>query len=96
MFIRFITASLVIFSLCFQAHAHAAISPALGVAGTPKRANTKRPSNNSPCGAGVNIAQALGSSQVVRANGNAFSVNVINFNGYDCPLNSRKTDTDVI
>ncbi|KAK1999301.1 hypothetical protein LX36DRAFT_605318 [Colletotrichum falcatum] len=65
-----------------QVAAHAAINPVLGVSGTAARKDVKRPSDNAPCGNGVNIASALGSSTPVKADASgAFTVNVQNFNG---------------
>ncbi|KAK2023650.1 hypothetical protein LX32DRAFT_676477 [Colletotrichum zoysiae] len=65
-----------------QVSAHAAINPVLGVSGTAVRNDVKRPSNNAPCGNGVNVAQSLGSSTAVKADASgSFTVNVQNFNG---------------
>lgn len=69
--------------LAFEVQAHAIINPALGVTGTPARANVKRPSTQNPCGAGVNVATALASSKAVTADATGkFTVTVQNFNGY--------------
>ncbi|EFQ31230.1 uncharacterized protein GLRG_06374 [Colletotrichum graminicola M1.001] len=65
-----------------QVAAHAAINPVLGVSGTAVRNDVKRPSNNAPCGNGVNIASAIGSSTSVKADASgSFTVNIQNFNG---------------
>ncbi|CCF35160.1 hypothetical protein CH063_07002 [Colletotrichum higginsianum] len=65
-----------------QVAAHAAINPVMGVTGTAARKDVKRPSNNAPCGNGVNIASAIGSSTSVQADSSgSFTVNVQNFNG---------------
>jgi hypothetical protein len=74
---------LALFSALFTyANAHAAVSPMLGVNGTPVRNNVKRPNNANPCGAGVNVAQALNSANPVRANADgSFTVTAIAFNG---------------
>ena len=72
-----------------QATAHAIITPALGVSGTPARSDVTRPSNNAPCGNGVNVASAIAGSQSVNAAADgSFSVDVTNFNAYafPCPL----------
>lgn len=61
--------------------AHAIITPALGVTGTPARSDVTRPSKAKPCGAGVNVAQAIPGSQAVTADGNSFTATVTNFNG---------------
>lgn len=83
-------------TLVLQVSAHAAISPALGVAGTPKRNNVKRPNGGNPCGAGVNVAAALDSSTAATANAaGTFNAVAINFNGCASvsPIdNSPKTD----
>jgi len=82
MFGKVWTAAALILSLCMQVSAHAAISPALGVNGTPVRGNVKRPNNANVCGAGVNVASAINTSQAVTANSaGAFNAAVINFNG---------------
>jgi hypothetical protein len=72
-----------VFVLTFavQAHAHAAIVPALGVAGQPKRSDVQRPTSASPCGK-VNIAATIDTSTPVTASANGtFTVTVTNFNG---------------
>ncbi len=68
-------------SVSLQAHAHAAIAPALGVSGTPKRTDVQRPSNAKPCG-NANIAKAFDSSRAIslKADG-TFSATIQNFNG---------------
>ena len=76
-------ALLLLLSFLPAAYAHAAISPALGVKGTPKRSDAKRPTKGNPCGAGVNIASALDASTVVPAATNGeVKVTAINFNAY--------------
>ena len=64
-----------------QAQAHAIISPALGVTGTPVRNDVQRPSTNAECG-NVNIAQTFDTSTAapVAANGQ-FQATITNFNG---------------
>jgi len=81
-------------SLLPASYAHAAVSPALGVKGTPKRSDAKRPSKANPCGAGVNIASALDASTAVPAAANGeIKVTAINFNaGAD---GSRKVTAQV-
>jgi len=82
MFARIWTAIALVLALCMQVDAHAAISPVLGVNGTPVRGNVKRPNNANVCGAGVNIASAINTSQSVTANAaGQFNAEVINFNG---------------
>jgi len=76
-------ASLFIFFALFPAsYAHADIFPQLGVKGTPKVSDVKRPSGNQPCGDGVNITSALDTSTAVPADakGNV-KATVISFNG---------------
>ncbi|KAI0358034.1 hypothetical protein OH77DRAFT_1373086, partial [Trametes cingulata] len=66
-------------SISLQAHAQAAIFPALGVRGTPSRSDVQRPSKHGECGK-VDIHKAIDSSQAVQADGNGkFSVKVLNF-----------------
>ncbi|KAH9889034.1 hypothetical protein C8Q73DRAFT_612976, partial [Cubamyces lactineus] len=67
--------------LSLQAHAHAAIAPALGVKGTPVRNDVQRPSKNSECG-NVNIVQNIDTSTAVQAAANGtFAATITNFNG---------------
>ncbi|KAF8155571.1 hypothetical protein B0H34DRAFT_675744 [Crassisporium funariophilum] len=82
MFSKIWSTSALVLALCLQAHAHAAVSPVLGVSGTPVRGNVERPSTANPCGSGVNIASELDSSTAVAASA-AGVVNAvaINFNG---------------
>ncbi|KAI9063835.1 hypothetical protein FKP32DRAFT_1666283 [Trametes sanguinea] len=77
----FIAAATLCLSLTLQAHAHAAIAPALGVKGTPVRNDVQRPSKNSECG-NVNIAQNIDTSTAVQAAANGtFAATITNFNG---------------
>jgi len=82
MFSKIWSTSALVLALCLQAHAHAAVSPVLGVSGTPIRGDVKRPSAANPCGAGVDIASEIDSSTAVAANA-AGVVNAVatNFNG---------------
>jgi len=80
MFLK-LTSLFFIFALLPASHAHAGVAPQLGVNGTPKRSDVKRPSNNQPCGNGVNIASALDTSTAVPASANGdVKVTVLNFN----------------
>ena len=81
MFVKIWASSLLVSALCLQVTAHAAVSPALGVQGTPKRSDVQRPSKQQPCGK-IDIANTFESSQAipVDANGN-FEVTAQNFNG---------------
>lgn len=67
--------------LTLQVSAHAVINPALGVTGTARRADAKRPSTAAPCGKNVNVAQTLAASTAVTLNGDSFTTTVTNFNG---------------
>ncbi|RDX43125.1 hypothetical protein OH76DRAFT_1458503 [Lentinus brumalis] len=82
-------------SVSLQAHAHAAISPVLGVNGTPKRSDVQRPSDAKPCG-NANIAQTLDSSKAVQLKAdNTFSTTIQNFNaGVDGSLQVDKVLVD--
>ena len=64
-------------------YAHAGVVPALGINGTLQRSDVKRPSQNKPCGDGVDIATTLDNSTSVPAdqNGNV-NVTVTDFNAY--------------
>ena len=75
-----VAAAALLLSVSLQAHAHAAISPMLGVKGTPKRSDVQRPSTAKPCGA-VNIAQTLDSSTAIPLNADGtFTATIQNFN----------------
>jgi hypothetical protein len=82
MFANFFVLSAFVLALVSQAYGHAAVSPMVGVTGTPKRSDVKRPNTANPCGAGVNVAQALNSAQAVTAAADgSFTVTAIAFNG---------------
>jgi len=82
MFSKIWTSAALVLALALQVTAHAAIAPALGVSGTPVRNNVKRPNGNSPCGAGVNVANTIDTSTAVAANAaGSFKATAINFNG---------------
>lgn len=82
MFSKIWTSAALVLALALQVTAHAAVSPALGVSGTPVRNDVKRPSANSPCGAGVNIANTIDTSTAVAANAaGSFDAVAISFNG---------------
>jgi len=67
-------------ALSAQVHAHAAISPVLGVAGAPKRSDVQRPTAAKPCGKTA-IASNIDTSTPVVANADgSFTVTVTNFN----------------
>lgn len=75
----FITA---LFFLAFTAavNAHAAVSPALGVSGTPARRDVRRPNNLLPCGV-LGVDQKLDTSAAIPADANGtFTPTIINFN----------------
>ena len=76
------TAVVVAASLAMNAHAHAIVTPALGVTGTAARSDVTRPSTASPCGAGVNVAADFNTATAVAANGETFSATITNFNAY--------------
>jgi len=84
MFSKIWTSAALVLALALQVSAHAAIAPALGVSGTgtPVRNDAKRPSANSPCGAGVNIANTIDTSTAAAANAaGSFKATAISFNG---------------
>jgi len=82
MFSKIWTSAALVLALALQVTAHAAVAPALGVSGTPVRNNVKRPNGNSPCGAGVNVANTIDTSTAVAANAaGSFKATAINFNG---------------
>lgn len=83
MFSKVFAAAVLALTFTAQVHAHAAIAPVLGVAGTPKRSDVKRPSGAKACG-NTNIAANLDTSTpVVAAADGSFTTTITNFNGYD-------------
>jgi len=73
------TAALVL-ALSSQAFAHMALSPELGVAGTPVRNDVQRPKTGAECGT-TNIAATIDTSTAVAAAADgSFTVTAINFN----------------
>lgn len=73
--------SFLVSCLALHAHAHAAIAPALGVQGTPVRADVQRPSTAEPCGS-IPISDINTSTAApLNADGSA-DFTVTNFNGY--------------
>jgi len=94
MFSKIWTSATLVLALALQVSAHAAVSPALGVSGTPVRDNVKRPNANSPCGAGVNIANTIDTSTAVAENAaGSFNVVAISFNAG--PDGSRRVTAKV-
>jgi hypothetical protein len=68
MFPKVWTSLVVLLVASLEVHGHAAIAPVLGLGATPpQRSDVKKPSAADPCGAGVNIATALGKSTPVQA-----------------------------
>lgn len=91
MFSKIFSFALILLAIAFQVQAHAAIAPALGVSGNPKRSDAKRPSNSSPCGQGVNIAGQINQSTAINAAADgSFTATVTNFNGYVAILGMDK------
>lgn len=81
----FVAAAILCMSLSLQAHAHAAIAPAMGVQGTPVRADVQRPSRARPCGR-VKVAKTFDSSTPIAAASNgSFAATITNFNPYALP-----------
>lgn len=82
MFSKIWTSCVLVSVLCLEVTAHAIVSPALGVQGTPKRADVQRPNNASPCGLNVkDIASAIDSATVVSADATgSVHLTALNFN----------------
>ena len=74
-------------ALSLQAHADAAISPALGVQGTPTQADAQRPSAANPCG-NADLAAIDTSTAVTAAANGTFSATITNFNRYALQLDA--------
>ncbi|KAH9921249.1 uncharacterized protein BXZ73DRAFT_51960 [Epithele typhae] len=69
-----------ILGAALQAHAHAAVSPVLGVSGTAARSDVQRPSNQKPCGK-MDVASAFDSSDAIPvASDGTFTAMITNFN----------------
>ncbi|KAF9449818.1 hypothetical protein P691DRAFT_727270 [Macrolepiota fuliginosa MF-IS2] len=83
MFAKIWTSLAILLAVSLEVRGHAAIAPALGLGSTaPVRNDVKRPSTASPCGAGVNVASALGKSTPVQAAADGtFTATITNFNG---------------
>lgn len=80
MFSKFFVVVPFVLGLTLQASAHAIISPALGVTGTPVRNDVQRPSKQAPCGT-VDIAQTINTTTpIVAAADGSFATNITNFN----------------
>ncbi|KAH9852285.1 hypothetical protein C2E23DRAFT_868767 [Lenzites betulinus] len=76
-----IASAMVLFGLTLQVHAHAGITPALGVKNTFARSNVQRPSTAKPCGS-INVAQNLDASTAITAKADGtFVATITNFNG---------------
>ncbi|OJT07550.1 hypothetical protein TRAPUB_1573 [Trametes pubescens] len=76
----FIAAATVLLGFTLQVHAHAGVTPALGVTATFARANVQRPSIAKPCGK-INVAQTLDTSTPITANADGtFVATITNFN----------------
>lgn len=73
--------------LTFQVSGQALVAPPIGVAGTTAQGDVQEPSDNAPCGAGVDIAQTLAASTpIVAAADGSFTATVTNFNRYAATL----------
>jgi hypothetical protein len=93
MFSKVFAAAVLALTFTAQVHAHAAIAPVLGVAGTPKRSDVQRPRANAACGK-TNVAATLDTSTpVVAAADGTFTVTATNFNGF-VPLFDALVVTD--
>lgn len=78
----FVAAAAVLLGLTLQAHAHAGVTPALGVKANFARGNVQRPSAAKPCG-NINVAQTLDASTPITANADGtFVATITNFNAY--------------
>ncbi|KAI1784549.1 hypothetical protein LXA43DRAFT_1066673 [Ganoderma leucocontextum] len=79
-FKSFIAAAIVFLSVSLEASAHAAISPVLGVSGTPVRSDVQRPTNARPCGR-TNVADTFETSDTITMDAdNTFNATITNFN----------------
>ncbi|KAG7095297.1 hypothetical protein E1B28_006064 [Marasmius oreades] len=70
----------VVIAISATVHAHAGVTPALGVQGQLTRADVQRPSAQKPCG-NANINGLASSTPVQAAVDGTFSATAINFNG---------------
>ena len=80
MFSKVFASAAVLLAVSAQVSAHAAIAPALGVSGTPVRADVQRPSTAKPCGT-VNVASTIDTSTPIQAAADGtFTATVTDFN----------------
>ncbi|KAG9115474.1 hypothetical protein FRC07_007533 [Ceratobasidium sp. 392] len=69
---------IVVAALAAHVLGHAVVQPVMGVAGTPKRSDTQRPSTANPCG--KTAISKMGSSQSIAMSGTTFTAKATNFN----------------
>lgn len=83
MFAKAWTSIVVLLAVSLEVQAHAAIAPVLGKgSAAPVRNDVTRPSKAAPCGAGVNVASALGQSTPIQAAADGtVTATITNFNG---------------
>lgn len=67
MFSKAFAIAFLVLASSLQVHAHAAVSPVLGVGNSPQRSDVKRPNNLQTCGLNVDIAGTVDSSTPAQA-----------------------------
>lgn len=79
MFSKVFVVSVIMLFFSLQVHAHAVISPALGISGQPVRNDAQRPNKGKPCG-NANLSK-IDSSTPVKVGGNGeMTMRIQNFN----------------
>ncbi|KAI0319507.1 hypothetical protein OF83DRAFT_1082211 [Amylostereum chailletii] len=82
MFIKSIVSSFFLAAFATSAHAHAGVTPALGVAGTMVRSDVQRPNKLNACGK-TDIASNIDTSTPIAANADGtFNATITNFNRF--------------
>jgi len=75
----FLLSALAVLAMSAQVNAHAAITPMLGVNGTPARSDVQRPTAAKPCG-NADLSKVSSSTPVTAAADGSVSMNIQDFN----------------
>lgn len=75
----FLVSVLAILAMSVQVNAHAAITPMLGVTGTPARSDVQKPTSGKPCG-NADLSKVASSTAVTAAADGSVSMNIQDFN----------------
>lgn len=75
----FLLSAVAVLFMSAQVNAHAAITPMLGVKGTPARSDVQKPTTAKPCG-NADLSKAASSTPVTAAADGSVSMNIQDFN----------------